>query len=183
MIDAFGVLFWPGVLLEFLIFALLYHKRIPKRWVNPMGCLAIALVALPIFALSYLFYNSSQLVIFDQWSMFIVTGFLVLWGLPTLANTRRTRSVMSIFALAAISVGTWLLVGDFLFSRRETEGVVETMNKTRGIAPSYRVYIGGHRYNMTASLLDSLVVGARVRIEIGVGSGTIFEQRMLVKVG
>jgi hypothetical protein len=48
------------------------------------------------------------------------------------------------------------------------------MNRTRGIAPSYRVYFDGHRYNTTASLLDSLVVGARVRIEVGAGSGTIF---------
>lgn len=53
MTDIFGILFWPLVLLGSVMFALFYHRRVPKRWVRPAAYMATALVTLPPFALLF----------------------------------------------------------------------------------------------------------------------------------
>lgn len=107
--------------------------------------------------------------------LFVAMGFLVLRGWSIFKiSSRRTRITMAIFAISAISYGSWHLVGDFLFPRRAAEGIVVKKTISRGLGRTYYVYIDGRLYKTTGDILDSLVVGTRVRVEFGVGSDTIF---------
>jgi hypothetical protein len=177
----FANIFWPTIALALLLFRLLMRLRAPTRYSTSAWCLVLALLFLPPFALLYVFFNGSALMMLDQDTMFAALGVLLLFYLNNLASTRRTAWLLLGFGILGIGVGGWNLVGDFVLPRHQAEGVVErkAVDRTGGLAPFYQVTISGRPLNVTADLFGSLAVGAHVRVVFGIATGTIFRVERL----
>jgi hypothetical protein len=176
----FALVCWPVVVISTLSFAYAGSWRHPMPLAVRRSVLGLSFVMM-LTPTSVFFWlaNDSVSMLVGQDLFYIAFGSFLIVGIFIWADIK-SRNKIAAFALGlvGIAMGSWYLVGDYVLSRKYAAGIVTRLERPF-VQHAFVVYIGGGRYHVTNDLLPVMSVGARVRIEYGVASHSIFNAATL----
>jgi hypothetical protein len=150
-------------------------RLVGHLWIVYAGITIGILSFLPLLLLIFIIYNHSVRLLIAQDILLVCLGGTFVWWVARRSRAGRTRKVAQIVVgFLFLAVGSGIIVGDYLLPRRHVVGTVDRIVSSWEFGPRYDVYLDGQMYLSTSDLLNSLAVGRRVMIDVGVGSKHIF---------
>ena len=174
--DFIAACFWPLVIL-FAMLRMTVRDPVLLWWINWIAGIFVMLCVI----LGAIYGQSSLIAVVDFCLFMAVLGIGLVWyGLRELylflpiQESRRRAYVAMLVGVALASLFGTMLFRDFLQSRIVLEGRVQNLRADRRSFDRYRADIAGQTVTVTAPIYERLKYLPVVRVEVGRGSGYVF---------